>query len=160
MCNNNNEAEMGNDAFQAIALRIIEGPRLVGATKAERQAAFRARRTGLKVLEKAAREREFDETVLKAAFIRYGLRLVRSTRGYSIVADGDGLEIRRNIVKALRTYCRSRYVTAYNATRPSEQKSRMERRAQLVALGIDLTRFREVCDVIDRTLAPPGGHHR
>lgn len=146
---------MGNEFFQAIASRIIEEPRLFGATKAERQAAFRARRTGMKVLEKATREREFDELVLEGAFIRHGLRLVRSTRGYSIIADGDGLEIRRNILKALRTYCRSRYVTAHNAARPSEKKARAERRAQLASIGIDLTRFREVCDVIDKTSRRP-----
>jgi hypothetical protein len=141
-----------NDAvFDAITARITEEPRLHGATKAARQAAYRARRTGLKVLEKAAREREFDESVLEAAFARHGMRLIRRASGYSIVADGDGLGIRRNIVKALRVYCRSRYMSAHNASRPSAKSARADRRAELAALGIDLARFRDVCEVIDST---------
>ncbi|AJX22937.1 hypothetical protein Y033_662 [Burkholderia pseudomallei MSHR435] len=122
-----------------------------GATKAVRQAAYRARRTGLKVLEKAVHEREFDESVLEAAFARHGMRLVYSESGYSVVSDGDGLDVRRNIVKALRVYCRSRYMSAHNAVRPSANRVRTDRRAELVAMGIDLARFREVCEVIDST---------
>lgn len=147
---------MNDTVFDAIEARIAEEPRLHGATKAVRQAAYRARRTGLKVLEKAAREREFDESVLEAALARHGMRLVRSASEYSIVADGDGLDIRRNIVRALRTYLRPHLeerrrqaIRAYNAARPSGRKEREERRAQLAAMGIDLTRFREVCEVID-----------
>ncbi|PMS17492.1 hypothetical protein C0Z18_20635 [Trinickia dabaoshanensis] len=142
---------MSEAVFDAIAAKITEEPRLHGATKAVQQAAYRARRTGLKVLEKAAREREFDESVLKATFARYGMRLVRSASEYSIVADGDGLDIRRNIVKALRVYCRSRYMSAHNAARPSANRARADRRAELAAMGIDLARFREVCEVIDST---------
>ncbi|CPF97583.1 Uncharacterised protein [Burkholderia pseudomallei] len=122
-----------------------------GATKAVRQAAYRARRTGLKVLEKAVHERGFDESVLEAAFARHGMRLVYSDSGYSVVADGDSLDIRRNIVKALRAYCRSRYISAHNAARPSANRARADRRAELAGMGIDLVRFREVCDVIDST---------
>lgn len=142
---------MSDAVFNAIAARITEEPHLHGTTKAVRQAAYRARRTGLKVLEKAAQEREFDESVLKAAFARHGMRLVRSASEYSIVADGDGLDIRRNIVKALRVYCRSRYMSAHNAARPSVNRVRADRRAELAEMGIDLARFREVCEVIDST---------
>ncbi|TDG05110.1 hypothetical protein E1N52_27125 [Paraburkholderia guartelaensis] len=140
---------MNDAAFVAIAAKITEEPRLHGATKAVRQAAYRARRTGLKVLEKAARAREFDDSVLEAAFARYGIRLVRSASAYSVVVDGGGLDVRRSIVKALRWYCRSRYVSAHNAARPCLKKEREERRAQLAAMGIDMTRFLAVCSVID-----------
>lgn len=142
---------MNNAAFVAITAKIIEEPRLHGATKAVRQAAYRARRTGLSVLEKAARAREFDESVLKAAFVRYGIQLVHRDDAYTVVSDGGGLDVRRNIVKALRWYCRSRYVSAHNAARPSQKKERGERRAQLAAMGVDMTRFRAVCAVIDET---------
>lgn len=142
---------MKSEIFDAVLARITAEPHLNRATKAERQAAFRARRMGLKLLEKAAHEREFDETVLDGAFKRHGLQLVRHTSGYSLITDGDGLGIRRRVVKALREYCRLRYVAAYNAARPGEKTLRAKRRGELAAMGIDLTRFREVCDVIDRT---------
>ncbi|MCS6479742.1 hypothetical protein NX869_26305 [Burkholderia thailandensis] len=142
---------MSAAVFDAIAARITEEPRLQGATKAVRQAAYRARRTGLKVLEKAVHERGFDESVLEAAFARHGMRLVYGESGYSVVADGDGLDVRRNIVKALRVYCRSRYMSAHNAARPSANRVRADRRAELAEMGIDLARFREVCKVIDST---------
>lgn len=142
---------MNGNIFDAIAGRIMEEPRLYRVTRAERQAAFRARRTALKVLERAAREHEFDGAVLEDAFRCRGIQVVTSGSEYSIIAEGDGLEIRRNILKALRAYCRMRYVKAYNAGRVSEKKMREERRTELEEMGIDLTRFRTVCDVIDRT---------
>ncbi|WP_157379860.1 hypothetical protein [Burkholderia ubonensis] len=146
---------MNNDVFQAIARRIIDNPCLYGATKAERQAAFRARRTGLKALEKAAILPDFDEWALEAAFKRHGMQLVRSTVGRTLIAYGDGLEVRQGIIKALRSYMRPikaeqrrQYVHEKNAARPTRKKTWAETHARLVALGIDLTQVGAILEAL------------
>ncbi|RQR34826.1 hypothetical protein [Burkholderia sp. Bp9142] len=149
---------MKSEVFEAIASRIAEAPRLSGATKNEQQAAFRARVAGLKLVSQASAMLEYDEQALVDAFRENGIQIARGETELSLVADGDGLEIRRNVIAALRTYIRPHReaqrreaIRAYNAARPSKAKFRAERRAQLAAMGIDLARFREVCDVIDST---------
>jgi hypothetical protein len=149
---------MKSEIFQAIATRVEDAPRLSGATKNEQQAAFRARVAGLKLVSQAAAVPDYDEHALVDAFRENGIRIARGETELSLVADGDGLEIRRNIIAALRAYIRPHRsaqrreaIRAYNAARPSKARSRAERRAQLAAMGIDLVRFREVCDVIDST---------
>jgi hypothetical protein len=149
---------MNSEIIEAVAARIAEAPRLPDATKNERQAAFRARAAGLKLLSKAAAVQNCDGRVLLDLLREHGIEVARGSEGLSILAEGNGLEVRRNIVCALRTYLRPHYqeqrrhaIRAYNAARPSRKKEREERRAQLAAMGIDLARFREVCEVIDRT---------
>ncbi|WP_147482493.1 hypothetical protein [Burkholderia pseudomallei] len=156
---------MNSEIFQAIATCVADAPCLSGATKNVRQAAFRARVTGLKLVSRAAALPNYDERALVDAFSENGIRIARNETELRLVADGDGLEIRRNIIAALRAYMRPHHeaqrreaIRAYNAARPSKAKSRAERRAQLVAMGIDLARFREVCDVIDST--PSQRRHR
>jgi hypothetical protein len=149
---------MNSEVFQAIATRVADAPSLSGATKNEQQAAFRARVAGLKLVSKAAAMPDHDEQALVAALRENGIQIARGETGLRLVADGDGLEIRRNIIAALRAYMRPHReaqrreaIRAYNAARPSKAKSRAERRTQLAAMGIDLARFREVCEVIDYT---------
>ncbi|MFG7161945.1 hypothetical protein ACGYU5_15215 [Burkholderia pseudomallei] len=146
---------MNNDIFQAIARRIIDNPALYEATKAERQAAFRARRTGLKLLEKAAVLPNFDEWALEAAFKQHKIELVRSTLGRQLIAYGDGLEVRQRIVKALKDYIRPiraeqrrQYVRDRNAARPSRKKTWAEIHAHLVERGIDLTQVGAILEAL------------
>ncbi|MCL4670388.1 hypothetical protein [Burkholderia pseudomallei] len=149
---------MNSEIFQAIATLVAEAPRLSGATKNDQQAAFRARVAGLKLVSQAGAVPDYDEQALVDAFRENGIRIARGKTELSLVADGNGLEIRRNVIAALRAYIRPHReaqrreaIRAYNAARPSTAKFRAERRAQLAAMGIDLARFREVCDVIDST---------
>lgn len=149
---------MNSEIFQSIATCVADAPCLSGATKNVQQAAFRARVTGLKLVSRAAALPNYDERALVDAFSENGIRIARNETELRLVADGDGLEIRRNIIAALRAYMRPyreaqrrEAVRAYNAARPSKEKSRAERRTQLAAMGFDLARFREVCDVIDNT---------
>ncbi|WP_145956532.1 hypothetical protein [Burkholderia pseudomallei] len=149
---------MNSEIFRAIATLVAEAPRLSGATKNDRQAAFRARVAGLKLVTRAAAMPDYDEQALVDAFRENGIQIARGEPELSLVADGNGLEIRRNVIAALRAYIRPHReaqrrdaIRAYNAARPSKTKLRAERRAQLGAMGIDLARFREVCDVIDST---------
>lgn len=147
---------MNSEIFQAIATCVADAPCLSGATKNVQQAAFRARVTGLKLVSRAAALPNYDERALVDAFSENGILIARRETELRLVADGDGLKIRRNIIAALRAYMRPHHearrreaIRAYNAARPSKAKARAERRVELAAMGIDLTRFREVCDVID-----------
>lgn len=149
---------MNIEIVEAVAARIAEAPCLPDATKNVRQAAFRARVAGLKLLSKAAAVQNCEGQVLLDLLRDHGMEIASGTAGLSILAEGDGLDVRRSIVCALRTYLRPHYqeqrrqaIHAYNAARPSKKKEREERRAQLAVLGIDLPRFREVCKVIDGT---------
>ena len=140
---------MYNDVFKAIAARITEEPRLYGESNTRQQAAFRARVTGLKFLEKAANLPDFDEWAMGDAFKLHGMRLIRSTAGRSIITDLDGLEVRQAIIRALQTYMRPIIRDAYEqrerarrARRPTEKKRRIATHDELVARCIDLTQFR------------------
>ncbi|WP_143288544.1 hypothetical protein [Burkholderia pseudomallei] len=146
---------MNNDVYRAIHRRIVDKPGIYGATKAEQQAAFRARRTALKILEKAATFPDFDEWGLEAAFKQHGMQLVRSTQGRTLVAYGDGLEVRKAIIKALRAYLRPRrsehrlqYVRDRNAARPTRKKAWAEAHARLVERGVDLAQAGEVVEAL------------
>jgi hypothetical protein len=140
---------MHNDVFKAIAARITEEPRLYGEGNTRQQAAFRARVTGLKLLEKAANLPDFDEWAMEDAFKLHGMRLIRSTAGRSIITELDGLEVRQAIIKALKTYMRPIIRDAYEqreharrARRPTEKKKRIATHDELVSRCIDLTLFR------------------
>jgi len=145
---------MTDEIYQAIASRICEEPRLYGASKAERQVAFRARRTGLTVLQRVAISREYDENLLEFCFKFHGMELARTTLGQQLVVDGYGADARKLIIVALRLYNRRCNKRAWNATRHTDKRDSAGVSARLQALGINIREHLQIERAAKSSLAP------